>query len=155
MKRQFVDLDARIVRLQGASITDLFSSRGESYFRTLEARTLQQVVAAARGDLVVALGGGALLSPVNREIVAATGTLVYLSCAVVEIYRRLSRLTDRPLLASTLAKPVATRHETLERIRTLLSKRRPQYGQAAITCSTTSRSPQETARELYTKLGYR
>ncbi|HEX7598569.1 MAG TPA: shikimate kinase, partial [Polyangia bacterium] len=61
----FIDLDQAIEQRAGTSIPLIMSAQGEAAFRELESLTLQAVVAGPAG--VIALGGGALLRPENRE----------------------------------------------------------------------------------------
>lgn len=90
--RPFVDLDGLIERRHGP-IPALFE-RGEPEFRRLEEETLAGVLAGP--DSVVALGGGAVLSPLNRERLRARAFTVYLDVAVETAWERV-RGSNRPL----------------------------------------------------------
>jgi shikimate kinase/3-dehydroquinate synthase len=90
--RPFVDLDALIEKRHGP-IPELFR-RGEPEFRRIEEETL--VEALAGPDSVIALGGGAVLSPLNRERLRARAFTVYLDVAVETAWERV-RGSDRPL----------------------------------------------------------
>jgi shikimate kinase len=129
LRRPFIDLDAAVESASGLRVAEIFARRGESAFRRLEGAALAR---AAGRRAVVALGGGALLNPRNRELVGRTGVLVRLTCARRELARRLRReRAQRPLLAGG----------SLEvRIAKLLSERRAAYSGADFTVSTTSRT---------------
>jgi shikimate kinase / 3-dehydroquinate synthase len=90
--RPFVDLDGLIERRHGP-IPALFE-RGEPEFRRLEEETLAGVLAGP--DAVIALGGGAVLSPLNRERLRARAFTVYLDVAVETAWQRV-RGSNRPL----------------------------------------------------------
>lgn len=127
LNRPFVDLDEAIEKTSGHSVAELFSRRGEKSFRRLERKALS--AAAKRKNVVVALGGGALLDGRNRRIALATGVVVRLTCSRRELVRRLrpSR-AERPLLAG------GSLHA---RVAELISARRHAYGGAKLTVSTT------------------
>jgi shikimate kinase len=137
MGRRFIDLDAAIERRAERSVTKIFL-RGEATFRRLESAALRRV--AAQKNLVVALGGGTLIEPANAELVQRTGTLIYLSCAMAELRRRLNHPKNRPLL------------DCRKSLARLLAERKKGYDQAAIRISTTSRSTARTASRIAEKL---
>jgi shikimate kinase/3-dehydroquinate synthase len=90
--RQFVDLDALIERRHGP-IPALFE-RGEPEFRRLEEEILAEALAGP--PAVLALGGGAVLSPLNRERLRAHAFTVYLDVGVETAWERV-RGSSRPL----------------------------------------------------------
>ncbi len=95
----FVDLDAAVEAAEGASVPEIFATRGERSFREAETRALGR--ALAQSPLVLALGGGTLDDPGNRERVRADTTLVFLDAPPSILRARLDE-TDagrRPLLA--------------------------------------------------------
>ena len=73
--RPFLDLDAAIEERAGKTIPELFEERGESGFRELEAHAVRAALAAPE-PAVIALGGGAVTTPANREALAAAITLL-------------------------------------------------------------------------------
>ena len=113
-ERSLVDLDAEIERVHG-SIPELFE-RGEPEFRRLEEDTLAEVLAGE--PAVVALGGGAVLSPKNRERLRARAFTVHVDVDVETAWERV-RGSDRPL----------AQHE--RGFRRLYEERRPIYAAAA------------------------
>ena len=91
--RPFVDLD-RLIEKRHGPIPELFEERGEHEFRRLEEETLAEVLAGT--DAVIALGGGAVLSPLSRERLRARAFTVYLDVGVETAWKRV-RGSDRPL----------------------------------------------------------
>src|SRR5665213_4424801 len=84
----FADTDELIVQQAGKSISDIFAQSGEAAFRDLESKVFREVCQHPEG--VVALGGGALDRPENREILKASGhKLIYLKCEPPELLRRI------------------------------------------------------------------
>jgi 3-dehydroquinate synthase len=98
----FNDLDERIVAEAGMDIPAIFAAEGERGFRERESRALAQVIAA--GQVVVALGGGALLDPQNRAGVEAAGSVLCLSASFETLLARSSaQQGQRPLLQGDIA----------------------------------------------------
>jgi shikimate kinase / 3-dehydroquinate synthase len=90
--RPFVDLDGLIEKRHGP-IPELFT-RGEPEFRRIEEETLAEVLAGP--ESVVALGGGAVLSPLNRERLRARAFTIYLDVRIETAWERV-RGSNRPL----------------------------------------------------------
>ncbi|OSZ55238.1 shikimate kinase, partial [Streptomyces pharetrae CZA14] len=65
---EYRDTDDDIVAEQGRAIADIFVDEGEPYFRAVEKRAVHQ--ALAEHDGVLALGGGAILDPDTRALLA-------------------------------------------------------------------------------------
>ncbi len=76
----FVDVDQAIVDAAGASIPTIFEHSGEAGFRSHEREALARVL-EGRGQLV-STGGGAVLDPGNRALIAQRGFVVYLRVSV-------------------------------------------------------------------------
>ncbi|PRP90080.1 Shikimate kinase 2 [Enhygromyxa salina] len=140
----FIDLDARIELLFGASVEGLFA-HGEDYFRACERAALRSLVAEpgfAAASVVVATGGGVVIDPANLQTMGAVGTLVYLEADVATLTARLSTEAERrrrPLLgdAQTLT----------QRLAHLLEAREPAYRQAHHVVDARE-SPQEVATRV-------
>jgi shikimate kinase/3-dehydroquinate synthase len=91
--RPFVDLD-RLIEMRHGPIPDLFEGKGEPEFRRIEEETLADVLAGP--DAVIALGGGAVMSPLSRERLSARAFTVYLDVPVETAWNRV-RGSGRPL----------------------------------------------------------
>jgi len=119
----FVDADAEIERAAGMSIADIFTRHGEEPFRSGEARVIARLLST--GPQVLATGGGAVMNPATRALIAARGVSIWLSAEFEVLLRRISkRKAERPMLQT--ADPAAT-------LRELLAAREPVYAQADIT----------------------
>ena len=90
--RPFVDLDA-LIEKRHVPIPELFA-RGEAEFRRIEEETLAEVLAGP--EAVIALGGGAVLSPLSRERLRTRAFTVYLDVDLETAWARV-RGTGRPL----------------------------------------------------------
>ena len=94
----FYDSDQEIESRTGASVNLIFDVEGEVGFREREHQVLAEL--AAQSGVLVATGGGTVLSAANREILKRTGIVVYLRTSVRQQLERLRRDRTRPLLKS-------------------------------------------------------
>ena len=98
MGLEFLDNDQELQQQTGASVNLIFDLEGEEGFRKRETAMLKKLT--ARKNVVLATGGGTVLSPENRELLGNTGIVVYLRTSVNQQIKRLSRDKSRPLLQS-------------------------------------------------------
>jgi shikimate kinase len=116
----FIDCDRELEQRAGASIATMFELEGEAAFRQRETQLLDELT--ARPHVVLATGGGAVLSEVNRQMLRSRGLVIYLQASVDEIARRTRGDASRPLLQVD---------DRQERIEHLLQQRAPLYRQTA------------------------
>lgn len=107
--KTFVDLDDEIEHRSGASIPWIFDMEGEAGFRRRESELLEEF--AARKDLVLSTGGGAVLAEDNRRILKSTGCVIFLNASVEQLYQRTAKDRKRPLLQ------VPDRRQVIERLK--------------------------------------
>lgn len=88
--REFIDTDEMIVRDHG-DISSIFASRGEAYFRNLEAEAVKE--ASKRSGAIIATGGGAVLKRENVEALSQNGIVFFLNRPLEDIVPT----DDRPL----------------------------------------------------------
>jgi shikimate kinase/3-dehydroquinate synthase len=90
------DTDAEIEREAGKPVAAIFSEDGEAAFRELEERVAGRLL--ERVDTVIALGGGAVTSPVTRERLRDGSFTVLLDVTAQTAWRRIeAQAGDRPL----------------------------------------------------------
>ena len=97
----FMDLDAVIEESQGRSIPDIFAAEGEAAFRQMEVEALSRIIEAPqlRGNVVVALGGGAVMTPECAELVRKKAHCIYLRASVDTLVSHLeNEAAGRPML---------------------------------------------------------
>ena len=118
------DTDKRIVQMAGKPIYRIFAQDGEPRFREYEKKALKE--ACDRDGAVIACGGGAVVDPVNREMMKDSGIVILLEARPETIYNRLlsnsSEEEVRPLLAGD---------DPMGNIRALKEKRQLIYSEAA------------------------
>lgn len=118
----FTDLDAAIELKMGQSITELFTQKGENFFRTIESEVLNECLQTT--SQVLATGGGIVLRPKNRRRLQHQSLVIYLQTDLKELIARAEidaaqKPNARPLLAEgaiaeRLSQIVAERKELYE-----------------------------------------
>jgi shikimate kinase len=145
LKLRFFDSDHEIERRCGVRIPVVFEIEGEAGFRDREAQVIAEL--AALDQIVLATGGGVVLLPKNRQLLAARGFVVYLRARPEDLYERVRHDRNRPLL--TTADPLA-------RLRELYLERDPLYQSVAdLVMETGAQGVQALARRLLDKLELR
>lgn len=111
---QFVDLDTVIEAAEGISIPEMFSSKGESYFREVESRELGKWCDGA-DSFVMATGGGTPCFHDNLSVMKLTGFTIFLDVPVSIIAERLKNtpLGNRPMFVNVAPENIASHLETL------------------------------------------
>ena len=132
----FIDLDRLIRAHDGRSIPEIFAEEGEAAFREQERAALRST--ADPDDLVVALGGGALVAEANRAFAKEHGRIVYLKVDSDTILDRVAdEAEQRPLLQDDSGTPLPP-DRMRERIEQMLADRRPAYRDAHATVDATA-----------------
>lgn len=147
LKLGYHDTDVTIEKRARRTIRQIFAGNGERFFRELE-RKLIISLAAKRKASVIALGGGALQSGKNISLIKSSGKLIYLSCSIREICRRIRKTVDRPMLDIRKPGESAQRAQVVK----LMNQRRKQYALADLTVSTTNRTPAQAVARIIEKL---
>lgn len=136
--RPFVDLDARIEALAGASIASIFRSAGEAEFRRLERVALEE--ACDRAPAVVAVGGGAVIHEHAWRRMREAGVTVRLHAPPWELARRLAQNEQ-----AVEARPMLAGRDPLERLAELAQAREHWYARADLHLDTTALTAEEAA----------
>lgn len=117
---EFYDADAEIERTTGVKIPVIFEIEGEAGFRAREEKMIEQL--SALNGIVLATGGGAVISKANRQCLKSRGRVIYLRAAPEDLWRRTRRDRNRPLLQTA---------DPLGKLRTLHEQRDPMYREVA------------------------
>lgn len=96
LKLEFVDSDLELEKRCGADIPWIFDIEGEAGFRARETEILTHL--ASQSGILLATGGGAVISEKNRKTLRRAGVVVYLSADAEQIYQRVRHDNNRPLL---------------------------------------------------------
>jgi shikimate kinase len=137
------DTDHDVVAATGREISEIFVDDGEAVFRELERAAVAAALAAHDG--VLALGGGAVLDPGSRALLAGHD-VVFLRVGLSDAVKRVGLGSSRPLLLGNVR----------GRIKALLDERTPVYESlATLVVDTDGREPDEVADEIVAALGAR
>jgi shikimate kinase len=138
----FVDADSEIEKAAGMSISDMFQSKGEAYFRAGEARVIARLLDC--GAQVLATGGGAFMNTQTRQLIGEKGISIWLKAEIDVLLRRIKRRNDRPLLKN------GDPEETLTQ---LLRDRDPVYAEADLTIQSRDVPHETIMTEIITAIG--
>jgi shikimate kinase len=116
-----VDTDQLIVKRAGKSIKEIFDQDGEARFREIESAIVKEVLKLP--DVVISLGGGAILREENRAAIKESGhKVIYLKCDPEELYKRIQADAS-----TSLMRPSLTQFSGVEEIEKMLAEREPIY----------------------------
>ncbi|MFZ5968696.1 MAG: chorismate mutase [Bacillota bacterium] len=138
-----IDVDKVIEERMGMTINEIFQNYGETYFRKLEAETVEEM-SRYNNIIIFCSGGGIVLNHKNVENLKRNGIVIWLQASPEEIYSRISQENTRPLLKDSM---------TVEKIQEMLGKREGLYEAAAdITVCTDGKTVEEISKEIIEKL---
>lgn len=123
LHKSFIDTDEEIVHDNECSIADIFEREGEEAFRKMESELIEKlsIYESMGTSFVVSLGGGAIKSEKNIDLMKKSGTVILLYSRPEIIYERTKDDENRPLLKN--------RH-SVEGIKELMDERAPLYEKA-------------------------
>lgn len=121
LKKCLIDTDKLIEEREKMSISEMFASKGEGYFRQRETECLNSLFHEL-GSRIISLGGGTPIKAENREIIRKLGKVIYLQASPDTIYQRVKHDTSRPLLQCENPKG---------KIEAMLAERNPIYESVA------------------------
>ncbi len=135
------DTDDDIVASTGREIGEIFVDDGEPRFRELERAAVRAAIGEHTG--VLALGGGAVLSPETRDLLQGH-TVVFLDVGLADAVRRVGLGASRPLLLGNVR----------SRLKALLDERHHLYREVAtLTVDTSGRTPEDVVDEIAKAVG--
>ena len=95
----FVDSDDVVASVAGKSVREIFSQDGEAVFRQCESDAIQSVLVGRQSSVVLATGGGAVISSENRSLISEQASnVVWLDASVEDLVVRTKQSAARPLL---------------------------------------------------------
>lgn len=132
---QNIDLDLFIEHRYCKTVAQLFTEKGEAYFRKIEQLCLIEL--CSYENIIVSLGGGTPCFFDNIDLIKQHGCSIFLDLPEEELFIRLKNSHHkRPLLQDK------TDEELKAFIHASLKKRRPFYEQATLTLSSSSFTPE-------------
>lgn len=120
LNMDFYDTDEEIEKRTGVDIGWIFDLEGEMGFRKREEAVVAEL--GTFSNIILATGGGTILSPESRAVLHEKGAVVYLEVSLKYQQTRTVNDSRRPLLR------VENRQEVLERLQ---AEREPLYREIA------------------------
>ena len=137
-----VEMDQVIAEQQGMSISEIFETYGEEYFRNLETQLLIDM--QSKQNVIISCGGGVAMRERNVAEMKKNGKVVLLKADPQTILDRVKDSDERPLLNG---------HKNVEYIADLMEARRAKYEAAAdIVVQTDGKNALEICEEMIRKL---
>jgi shikimate kinase len=137
LKMTYVSTDKLIEDKEKTSIREIFSKKGEKYFRKIEKDAVKE--ASLMKNVVIDAGGGAVIDPENVENLKQNGRVICLWAEAGVILERTRSYAHRPLL--NVENP-------LNEIKELLARRQPFYERADQHIHTSGKAPEEIVRDI-------
>ncbi|NOZ09578.1 MAG: shikimate kinase AroK [Gammaproteobacteria bacterium] len=142
LNMRFVDCDQAIEERTGVKIPVIFEIEGEAGFRKRESAMLSELT--AQPNIVLATGGGVILSEDNRRLLRSRGHVVYLQTSVDTQLERTRNSRNRPLLDT---------EDRRARLEEIMQLRAPLYRlEADQIIDTEGRSPTKAAQVIAEKI---
>jgi len=139
LEAPFHDSDAEIERRTGVDISYIFEKEGEERFREREREAIDELTRVE--PIVLATGGGAVLSEQIRRSLAERGFVVYLQTSVEQQAHRVRHARHRPLLVNV---------DPETKLKDLMLERQSLYESIAdMTVVTDGRKVQSVAEEIH------
>ncbi|MFW5431881.1 MAG: shikimate kinase AroK [Methylophilaceae bacterium] len=128
--KTFYDADHEIEKRTGVKVSVIFDLEGEAGFRKREAAVIKDLTQL--DNIVLATGGGAVLTLENQETLKNNGYVIYLRATVNDLWKRMRYDKQRPLLQNV---------DIRDKLEQLYSERNPIYTQTADAIVDTGHQP--------------
>lgn len=119
LNMNYASIDDMVEKNEKATINEIFTKKGEDYFRDVETACLKSACAA--DNAVIDAGGGVVLKDENWAIMKENGITICLTADEETIMARTKKYKHRPLLNV---------EDPKQRIRSLMARRAPFYAKA-------------------------
>lgn len=136
---QHIDSDHEIIKFTKKSINKIFQEEGEEYFRNIETKIVFKFI--EKKNIVLSLGGGAILSRLIRDKLKKNSITLFLDVSLLKLEKRLKKSINRPLLKNV---------DLEEKVKELDIARRKYYLLSDIIIKNTN-SPVDTCKNFIKK----
>ncbi len=141
LKLDFIDFDDYIEKKSGKTISDIFESKGEEKFRSMEQKHLGEII--KKKNAVIALGGGTPCFNNNIELINKNGISLYIEMSADALVKRLIKARKkRPLIQGMNEVDLKIFVEAN------MEKRLPYYKQAKHTIKVEEQNIEKIAEEI-------
>lgn len=94
---RFLDMDAEIEKRENRTISEIFASDGEVYFRVEETKLISEL--SEEDNIIISTGGGIVKNKLNMDIAKKNGVVIFINRSVDDIASDV-KIAHRPLLAN-------------------------------------------------------
>lgn len=141
LKLDWIDIDSQIQIKEGRSISQVFETSGQEYFRELEKKTLHET--GSKNDVVISTGGGLPCYFDNMDWMNNEGFTVYLEANSGLLFHRLASMREgRPLIEKL------NDVELMEQISSHLIHRIPYYKKAKLVVGAANVNVKQIAEKI-------
>ena len=133
LKYSFFDTDEEIEKQEKIKIKDIFSKKGENYFRSVETAVFSKLI--NKNKIIISTGGGLVIKNLDKLKISFN---IYLYCSLDILTQRASRNNLRPLL----------NEDTSSQMKNLFNERKDIYNKAADITINTTINPKNTINEI-------
>lgn len=131
------DIDFIIESQNKKTISEIFSTKGENYFRELEKTTIKNIFKPQ--NQILSLGGGSFENKETQNLLLNKSTIIYLKTSPNIIFNRIKNNTQRPLLKNNM---------NIEKISEIIQNRKDNYELADHTILTDNKNPIQITEEI-------
>ena len=143
LKLNFWDMDQWIEEKNKKSISNIFTEKGEEFFRLEETEAIDWL--KNKESLIISTGGGVWVNQENRKKLLKLGWCLWLKVSPEKVLERIGlNLSQRPVLAQS--------KNPLIEIKNILSIRNPIYSLAHASIATDGKMPKDIALEIINSL---
>ena len=147
INKRFIDLDQFIELTYNQKIHEIFSIKGEVYFRKIESKCLN-ILMSKYNNAVISLGGGTVCYSNNLELIKNSNSF-YLKYSIPELSQRLLKINStRPILSD-----INDHDKMTEFVAKHLFERNYYYNQASKVIDCDFKNKDKIISEILTKLG--
>lgn len=133
----FIDLDKEIEQKEANVISEIFTTKGEHYFRRIESKLLKEI-SEKKNDTVIATGGGAPCFYNGIEFMNSLGVTIFINVNTSQLLERVKKQDERPLL----------KEDAEQAMINLFNSRIHIYKKAQITINTNNLSINESVAKI-------
>jgi XRE family aerobic/anaerobic benzoate catabolism transcriptional regulator len=136
---EFVELDKWIEEAAGLTLSEMFATHGEAYYRELERESVLRLFSRLSGG-VLAPGGSVVTDAESWELIKRRCFTVWLHATPEEFMKRMRRQGD--------LRPIQGRPSAMNELKALLARREPLYAESRLRIRTTNKSPSAVVAEI-------
>ncbi len=140
----FIDTDDLLAGQNGMPVGQVLTELGEERFRQLESELLRS--AADSEKVVIATGGGVVISAANREFMRERGLTIYLQVSVETAWQRIQQHVEQS--GESVLRPLVVGEDGPQRLRKLYETRKGWYEEAPAHIDTEKYTPELLAQRL-------